>query len=190
MKLQITNRFTGTVIVEGDFGSLAQIVIDAARKGLDLSDANLIGADLRGANLNGANLSGADLRDADLRDANLRDANLSVIRDDIWAVLCSAPAEVPALRGALASGIVDGSTYKGPCCCLVGTLAKARDCKETEIPGLMPNPSRPAERFFMGIKSGDTPETNQASKLALEWIDQWIANMRAAAKAGAFEEVK
>lgn len=30
------------------------------------------------------------------------------------------------------------------------------------------------------VNTGDTPETSQFSKLALEWIDLWLANMRAA----------
>jgi uncharacterized protein YjbI with pentapeptide repeats len=154
-------------------------------RGANLRDANLRGADLRGADLRDANLRGADLRDADLcgadlRGADLRDADLTGIRDDIWAVLCSAPREVESLRLALIEGRVDGSTYEGKCACLVGTLANARQCGPTEIPSLKPNASRPAERFFMGIKKGDTPETNQFSKLALQWVDEWLANMRSA----------
>ncbi len=37
-----------------------------------------------------------------------------------------------------------------------------------------------AERFFAAIKPGDTPETSQFSKLAVEWIDEWLNKMRAA----------
>jgi hypothetical protein len=103
---------------------------------------------------------------------------LTPIRDDLWAVLSASPHEVPALRDALATGKVDGSTYRGQCACLVGTLANARGCNEKEIPGLLPNSSRPAEVFFFAIKRGDTPETNQASKIAMEWVDQWLANVR------------
>jgi hypothetical protein len=32
----------------------------------------------------------------------------------------------------------------------------------------------------MSISSGDTPATNQASALALEWCEQWLANITAA----------
>jgi uncharacterized protein YjbI with pentapeptide repeats len=154
-------------------------------RGANLRDADLRGANLRGANLCGANLRGANLRGAnlcgaDLCGANLRDADLTGIRDDIWAVLCSAPSEAGALRLALVEGRVDGSTYEGKCACLVGTLANARRCTHDQIPGLSPNSERPAERFFMGIKMGDTPETNQFSKLALQWVDEWLANMRSA----------
>jgi hypothetical protein len=32
----------------------------------------------------------------------------------------------------------------------------------------------------MGIRKGDTPETNQFSALALQWVQQWHDNMVAA----------
>lgn len=32
----------------------------------------------------------------------------------------------------------------------------------------------------MGIKKGDMPATNTASKIALEWIDLWLTNIKAA----------
>ena len=142
--------------------------------------ADLTGADLTGADLTGANLTGADLTGANLTDANLTDANLTPIRDDLWAVLSAAPAEVQGLRNALAGGRVDGSTYQGECACLVGTLANVRGCKHDEIPGLRPSAARAAERFFLGIRRGDTPTTSQFSAIALEWVDTWLANMRAA----------
>ena len=44
MKLEIKNRWTGEVIVEGDFSSLAELVTDAVRRKLNLTDAYLAGA--------------------------------------------------------------------------------------------------------------------------------------------------
>ena len=41
-----------------------------------------------------------------------------------------------------------------------------------------------AEAFFMGIKVGDTPDKSQFAKLAVEWIDQWTANMKSAFAGG------
>jgi len=146
----------------------------------NLGEADLRGADLGWANLGGANLRGADLGWANLGGANLRGANLTTIRDDLWAVLSSTPAEVVGLRSAIMEGRIDGSTYEGDCACLVGTLANLRHCKYDEIPALKPNSSRPIELFFLSIRKGDTPETSQFSKLALKWIDEWLGRMRAA----------
>ena len=160
--------------------------------GADLSGANLSGANLYGANLSSANLSGANLRSADLRGANLYGANLSsadlsgadltVIRDDLWAVLSSAPLETIGLIASLNDGTIDGSTYEGECACLVGTISKIRKVDYKNMRLLKPNSSRPIERFFMGIKKGDTPETNQFSKLAVEWCEEWLDRMTTAFK--------
>ncbi|WP_186158948.1 pentapeptide repeat-containing protein [Burkholderia gladioli] len=164
--------------------------------GAYLSDVDLSGADLRGADLRGAYLRDADLRDADLRDANLSGADLSganlrdvdlsgadllPIKADFIEVISQAPREVPALIDALKAGRVDGSTYSGECACLVGTIANARGCSvdapQFDIPK---DASRPVERFFMAIRKGDTPETNAASKLALEWAETWLDTQRKA----------
>ncbi|WP_181146473.1 pentapeptide repeat-containing protein [Burkholderia multivorans] len=154
--------------------------------GANLSGANLRGADLRGANLSDANLSDADLRGADLRGANLSDADLRgadllPIKADFIEVISQAPREVPALIDALKAGRVDGSTYSGECACLVGTIANARgiDVDSAEL-GIPKDSSRPVERFFMAIRKGDTPETNAASKLALEWAETWLDTQRKA----------
>ena len=153
---------------------------DANLRAADLGGANLGGANLRGANLRGANLRGANLRGADLRGANLGDADLTPIRDDLWAVLSGAPAEVPALLAAVRAGQIDGSTYTGTCACLVGTIANARRCSYEDIPTIAANASRPAERFFAAIRPGDTPATHEPSKIAEAWIAEWLANMHAA----------
>ena len=202
MKIEIRNRWTNAVIFthEADGATMRDAVQKAHDSGANLSGAELGGANLRGAeligadlrdadlrdadlscaNLSGAELSGAELRDADLRGANLSCANLTPIRDDIWAVLSSAPREVPALIDALKAGRVDGSTYSGECSCLIGTIARTRATAIENLGSLKPNSSRPAECFFMGICKGDTPETNQFSALALQWSQEWLDNMRAA----------
>jgi hypothetical protein len=150
----------------------------------DLQYASLRSADLRYADLQYASLRSADLRYADLRSADLRDADLQYtdlrfFRDDLWAVLSSAPNEVMGLRTALAAGRIDGSTYEGTCACLVGTLAKVRGCRYDEIDTLTPDSERPAEVFFDTIRPGDTPDNHANAKLAMEWIDLWLTNMRA-----------
>lgn len=159
MTRQILDRWSGSVLWEGE----AETVKDA------LHAAIKVRADLTGANLTGADLTGA----------NLTRADLTSIRDDFWAVLSAAPAEVPALIQALKDGRVDGSTYSGECACLVGTIANARQCGYQEIPSLVPNSRRPAEVWFMAIRPTQTPETNQAAKIAVEWAEEWLARMRA-----------
>ncbi len=89
-------------------------------------------------------------------------------------------AQVDRVIAALKEGRVNGSSYTGDCTCLVGTIANARHCAYNALPTLKPNPSRPAERFFLGISKGDTPKTNQFSKLAVKWADEWLTRMRAA----------
>jgi hypothetical protein len=153
-------------------------------RGANLGDANLGGANLRGANLRGANLRGANLRGANLGGANLRganlgDANLAPIRDDLWAVLSASPAEVPGLLTAIREGRIDGSTYEGDCACLVGTIEHIAGAPHNTLPILKGNASRPAEIFFLSINQGDTPETNQFSQLAAEWVEDWLTRMRA-----------
>ena len=131
------------------------------------------------ADLSWANLSWADLSKANLSWANLSEANLSTIRNDFWAVLLFAKNEVQFLRQSLIDGKVDGSVYTGECACLVGTIAKAKECDVEALPlQIQPNSYRAAERFFMGIKKGDTPETNPVSKIALEWTDIWLEQMK------------
>ena len=134
-----------------------------------------------GANLTGADLTDADLTDANLRGADLTGANLDPIRDDLFAVLSAAPTEVKALIAALEAGRVDGSTYEGECACLIGTIANARGCEYTELgPILRANSERPIERFFLAIKKGDTPDTNEQFRLALAWSETWLSRMQAA----------
>ena len=165
-------------VYRGDVNLARAALVDAALGAADLRGADLRGAKLRGADLTGADLRRANLSGADLTGADLTGADLTPIRDDIWAVLSASPKEVPALRTAVIEGRIEGSSYTGECCCLVGTLANERHCEYGDIPGLAPNSARPSERFFACINSGDTPETNQASRLVLEWIDQWLANVR------------
>jgi hypothetical protein len=165
---------------------------NADLRNADLRNADLRNADLRNADLRNADLSGADLRNADLRNADLRNADLSgavlrnadlsgavligavltPIKHDLWAALLAQPAEIAGLRQAITEGRVDGSQYSGACACLVGTIANTAGCAYNKLPKLKPDAERPAERFFLAIKPGDTPETSQLAKLAVEWIDE------------------
>ena len=193
MKIEILNRWSAQVIFTAEipddtperFRVRAAVVMAVEQR------ANLSAADLRAANLRDANLRDANLRDANLRAANLSDANLSAaknltyeqlipIRDDLWAVLSSAPREADGLRQALVDGRVDGSTYHGECACLVGTIANIRKSAVDDLGALKPNSSRPIERWFMGIRKGDTPDKNTCAKFALQWTDEWLFAVREA----------
>ena len=69
MKIEIRNRYTGSIIISGDYESVRECL--KKNTGAYLTDADLRGAYLRGANLRGADLGGADLGGAYLRGANL-----------------------------------------------------------------------------------------------------------------------
>ena len=64
MLIQIKNRFTDEIIIEGDYKDLREAV---EKNKANLSEANLFGADLSGANLSGANLSRANLFGAKIK---------------------------------------------------------------------------------------------------------------------------
>jgi hypothetical protein len=145
-------------------------------RGANLRGADLRGADLYGANLRGANLRGADLYGANLYGANLRGADLDAIRDDLYEVFASAPAEVPQLLAMLRAGEIDGSVYEGDCACLVGTIANIRGCHYEAIEGLKPEADRPAEKWFLAIREGDTPSKSAVAEVTETWILEWIAS--------------
>ena len=132
------------------------------------------GDNLSGADLSDANLSDADLRDADLRGADLRGADLSRIKRDLFEIFAATHPEIAGLRQALADGQIDGSTYEGDCCCLVGTIARNRGCRFDAVACVQPDSDRPAERWFLAIRPGDTPETSQIAKITVEWIDEFL----------------
>jgi hypothetical protein len=140
----------------------------------NLRNAYLSGAYLRNAYLRNADLSGADLSGANLSGADLSGADLSPIKADLFMVLLYAKHEVLGLRQALMDGKVDGSTYTGECACLLGTIANTKKCDYEKIPGLIPDSNRPAERWFLGISKGTTPENNNIAKITIEWIDEFL----------------
>jgi len=85
LKIQIKNRFTGSIIFEyaKENNTVSETVkeyikheLEVGKRYADLSSADLRSADLRSANLSYADLSYADLRSANLSSANLRSANL------------------------------------------------------------------------------------------------------------------
>jgi hypothetical protein len=161
VKIQIKHYLTGKVLFEYE------------------SVNNTIKKTLEEAVKSGSDLRGSDLRYSDLRDSDLRGSDLQSIKADVWELLINAIPEIPALRQAIIDGKIDGSIYEGECACLCGTIANVRGCDYTKLEGIKPDSSRPAEAFFYGVKKGDTPETNQISKLVLEWLDELQALLNA-----------
>jgi len=151
-------------------------------EGADLKGADLEGAYLEGAYLEGAYLKGANLKGAYLKGANLKGADLDPIKQDLYQILELAQNEVPGLLLALKGGRVDGSTYSGSCACLVGTIANIRQENPHQLADITPDADRPAERWFMAIRRGDTPENNVVSAITVTWIEEWLSNSAEAKK--------
>lgn len=153
---------------------------DANLVDANLEDANLVGANLRDANLVGAYLEDADLRGANLEDtnlvgANLGDANLRTFKHDLWGILIRYKNEVPELVNYIKQGKIDGSCYSGECSCLMGTFAKIKNADIEDNEFSIKDDRSPAEQWFVMIKPGNTPENNFASKMALEWIEEFLS---------------
>ena len=110
-----------------------------------------------------------------LEAANLAGANLADAKNDFWEILLRTPHEIAGLRLALVDGRVDGSTYEGPCACLVGTIANVCGKSYRDMAGVKPDSARPAERWFLAIRKNDTPETSQISRITVEWLDEFVA---------------
>ncbi len=90
-------------------------------------------------------------------------------------ILLKSIPEISGLRKSLVGGKINGSTYEGECCCLVGTIANVKGCNYNKLPGITPDSGRPAERWFMGIKPGMTADNSVMVKLTIDWIDEFIS---------------
>jgi hypothetical protein len=80
MKIQIKNRYTKKIIIEGEANNIKEFL--EKNKGANLWGADLWGADLREANLQGANLQGANLWGADLWGADLWGVKIKIIQKE------------------------------------------------------------------------------------------------------------
>ena len=79
MKYQIPNCYTGAIIHEGDYATMADCIAAAIVKGANLGGANLVAAKLAGAYLREANLARAKITESQLRDIA---AGLSIIVEE------------------------------------------------------------------------------------------------------------
>jgi hypothetical protein len=191
----ILHRYNGTPIYSDAAATTKrEAVINAVRAGVRLDYADLSGIDLNGASLNGASLNRASLNGASLNGASLDDASLNRaslngaslngaslngaslngIRDDLWSRLALAPAEVLGLLVSLRLGRINGSTYEGECACFVGTIANVCGKRYNALADLRPDAGSPTERWFMGLRPGDTPERSSIAKITEAWIVEWL----------------
>ena len=99
-------------------------------------------------------------------------ADLTDAKKDLLAILSEYPNEVPGLLAALREGRINGSVYSGTCACLIGTIANVRGIN---VNLLYRNSSRPAERWFLAIREGHTPENNPITAITTAWVEEWIA---------------
>ena len=126
IKLQIKNKFTGSLIFEyeKEDNTIKETLLEAKKSGANLSGANLSGADLSRADLSGADLSGAYLSGAYLSGADLSRADLS--RADLSrAYLSGANLSGANLSRADLSGAVEADLV----------IAKTRICPDGDLIG-------------------------------------------------------
>ena len=85
MKIEIKHRYTGDIILCGEYESLKdclqknknKYLSDSDLRGSDLSDSDLRGSNLSASDLSDSDLSFSDLSFSDLRGSDLSDSNLS-----------------------------------------------------------------------------------------------------------------
>ena len=110
IKIQIKSKWFGYVLFEyeKENNTIKDTLIEAVKKGADLTGADLKGAYLTGAYLKGAYLKGADLKGADLKGADLKGADLK------GAYLKGADLKGADLKGAYLTGAdLKGADLKG-----------------------------------------------------------------------------
>ena len=115
IKIQIKSRYFGLVLFEyeKENNTIKDTLIEAVKKGADLTGADLTGADLTGAYLKGADLTCADLTGADLTGADLKGADLKGA-DLTGADLTGADLTGAYLKGAyLTCADLKGADLKG-----------------------------------------------------------------------------
>ena len=130
IKLQIKNRYTGSILFEyeKENNTLKDTVVEAVSKKADLRGADLQGAYLQGAYLQGADLRGADLQGADLQGADLQGAYLQ------GADLRGADLRGAYLQGAdLRGADLQGADLRGAD--LQGAYLQGADLRGADLQG-------------------------------------------------------
>ena len=76
--ISIKNRFNNNIIYESKTSTtIKECLIEAIKKGINLSESDLSWSDLSESNLSGSDLSGSDLSWSDLSESNLSGSDLS-----------------------------------------------------------------------------------------------------------------
>lgn len=75
-------------------------------------------------------------------------------------------------RERIVAGKVDGTSYTGECCCVLGHFSQERRVPHNMTPGW--KPYNPIEQFINNIREGDTPENSPWSAKLLEWTDGFL----------------
>ena len=146
IKIQIKSRYFGSILFEyeKENNTIKDTLIEAVKKGADLTGAGLKGADLKGADLKGADLKGAYLKGADLTGADLKDADLT------GAYLTGADLTGADLTGA----DLKGADLKGAD--LKGAYLKGADLTGADLTGAKEIPyvpfACPSDGAFIGWK--------------------------------------
>ena len=157
-KIKVTIKTVwGSILWESEKETLKEAVVEKNDRDANLRDADLYGADLRGANL-----------------WQLPRDFINQCSRDILSIFSYLPKEVKFLKKMLVAGKVNGSQYEGECACLIGTLANG-DGGLTKVCQTIPFYDRGTQNYgemwFLNIKEGDTPETNQFSAHVLKLIE-------------------
>ena len=137
-----------------------------------------------------ASYSASDLLSAGYSASALRRAGYSA--SDVLSLETSCKEDVQAkakkmdrdeaafVAQQLRLGLLDGSTYGAvdSCGCFLGTAARAAGKTVSEycqFHGIKKDGSSPAEKWFMDVSIGDTPENNYAAQKGVEWIEEVLA---------------
>lgn len=103
-------------------------------------------------------------------------------KDDLFRWLGRFPSRVPALLEAVRGGWMEGSSFAGPCRCVVGTLGFEDDEGTwANYVSFYPNGQRdvggtPIELFVVNVDPGDTPSNSPVMAHLERWIVEWQAD--------------
>lgn len=183
-------RDSSKIIYEGEAESLKDLVCIAVESGKSLNYSNLSNCDLSGITIRGGSFVDSTFdrsRFVDSRfvgctfvgstfdGSRFDERTLAPFKADLFMKLLYAQHEAAGLRKALIEGRVNGQAYEGECGCFVGTIENLRreaGCEVVQV--IKRDSSSPIEIWFMLINKGDTPATNQISKMVVEWVEEFM----------------